>query len=132
MASLAPQSVPLAAIAQLATRMETPAQRAIFTLLKPVKAVVDGDEVELSGIEMRALDTADLPLLDQFHGQPIALAQNIVATLCDLTIDQVQQLDLEDFTMLASDALFEVEQVSIELGLRPDFFLSPPAVGEDA
>lgn len=132
MASLAPETVPLASTAQLAEQSESPPQRAFFSLLKPVTAVVDGSEIELSGIEMRALDTGDLLLLDQFHGQPIALAQNIVAALCDLTVEHVRQLDLEDFTMLASDALFQVEQVSIELGLRADFFVTPLAVGEVA
>lgn len=132
MASLAPQTVPLAAVAQLAPTPENSDERASFFLLKPIKYVVDGVEIDLSGIEMRALETADLPLLDQFHGQPIALAQNIVAALCDLTVEHVRQLDLEDFTMLASDALFQVEQVSIELGLRADFFVSPLAIGEVA
>lgn len=48
-----------------------------------------------------------------------------MAALCDLTIEQVCQLDLEDFTMLASDALFQVEQLSVELSLAHDLFLKP-------
>lgn len=101
------------------------AQPAIFTLLKPFKAVIDGTEVDISGIEMRELGTADLTLLDQFRGQPVALAQNVVAALCDMTVDQVRELDLEDFTMLASDVLWQIEQITEDLGLRADLFLEP-------
>jgi hypothetical protein len=99
--------------------------RAIFTLLKPVSIVQDGATIEVQGVEMRALDTADLPLLDKFRDQPIALAENVIAALCDLAVDQVRQLDLEDFTMLASDALFQVEEAGVAMGLPPGFFLGP-------
>ena len=73
---------------------------------------------------MRAIDTPDLPLLDQFQGSPIALAHNVVAALCDIEIDQVRQLALEDFTRLAGEALWQIEQASIAMGLAADFFLS--------
>lgn len=98
---------------------------AIFELATPLKLIVDGTETDIHGIEMRELVAADLPLLDQFRGQPIALARNVVAALCDLTLDQVRQLDLDDFTMLANDALWQIEQVSESMGLAANFFLQP-------
>jgi len=85
---------------------------------------IDGVEREIHGVEMRAIDTPDLPLLDQFQGSPIALAHNVVAALCDIEIDQVRQLALEDFTRLAGEALWQIEQASIAMGLAADFFLS--------
>lgn len=75
---------------------------------------------------MRALDSSDLPLLDQFRGQPIALLQGVVAALCDLEFDQVRQMDFADFTMLASDAVFQIEQFSMAVGLAADFFIQSP------
>jgi hypothetical protein len=110
--------------------LDMASQRAIFTLLAPIKAMVGGEETEVHGLDMRAFDAADLPLLDQYRGQPIALAQNLVAALCDIAIDQVRQLDLEDFAMLASDALWQVDQVAIAMGLPAGFFLQAPAAGE--
>ncbi|MCX7283658.1 MAG: hypothetical protein NTX28_06370 [Novosphingobium sp.] len=81
--------------------------------------------VEIHGLDMRAFAAPDLPLLDRFHGQPIALAQNLIATLCDVPIECVHDLELEDFTMLAADALFQVEQVSLAMGLPAHFFAQP-------
>lgn len=78
---------------------------------------------------MRALDTPDLDLLDRFRGQPIALLQNAVAILCGVAVEQVQGMPLADFTMLASDALWQIEQASTAIGLPPRYFLLPP-VGE--
>lgn len=107
-------------------------ERAIFTLLKPIKEPFNGSEIDIHGIEMRALDTPDLPLLDRYQGQPIALAQNVLAALCNVTVEQVRQLDLEDFAMLASDALFQVEHLSRGMGLRADFFIQPRSETEKA
>ena len=42
----------------------------------------------------------------------------------------VRQLDLEDFAMLASDALWQIDQVAIALGLPAGFFLQVPAAAE--
>ncbi|WP_454887850.1 hypothetical protein [Sphingomonas oryzagri] len=81
---------------------------------------------------MRAIDTPDLPLLDQHHGKPIALAHGIIAALCDLTLEQVEQLAIDDFIMLASDALWQVSRLSIDMGLSHDFFFRAQAEGEDA
>ena len=103
-----------------------PSGPAIFELLEPLKLIVDGAEVSLDGIEMREMRAADLELLDRFRGQPIALARNVVAALCDLTVEQVCQLHLDDFAMLASDALWQVEQLSEGMGLAGDFFLQQP------
>jgi len=97
-------------------------ERAIFTLLKPFTATIEGAEHDISNVEMRGLAMPDLPLLDQFRGQPIALAQNLIAALCDLTLNQVQQLDVEDFTLLASDALWQVQQFSLAMGLPAGIF----------
>lgn len=108
------------------------AEQAIFALSTPLKFVVDGVETDIHGLGMRGLDTPDLPLLDQFHGQPVALAQNMVAALCDITLEQVRQLDIDDFTMLASDAIWQIEQASSALGLPPRFFLQPPGEDDDA
>ncbi|WP_288804175.1 hypothetical protein [uncultured Novosphingobium sp.] len=73
-----------------------------------------------------------MPLLDAHQGQPVALAQNVVAALCGITVHQVQQLDIDDLSMLASDAMWQVEQVCIQMGLPPHFFLLPRAAGEEA
>ena len=109
-----------------------PAEPALFTLEHPIKATVDGIEVELAGFDMRALAAADLPLLDRHHGQPIALAQNLIAALCDLALDQVRQLHLEDFAMLAGEVMFQVEQLSTAMGLAPDFFVRSTSGGGEA
>lgn len=103
-----------------------PETRSVFTLVAPIRVTRDGVEVELHGFDMRPLGMPDLPLLDQFQGQPIALAQNVVAALCDLTVDQVRQLCLEDFTMLASDALWQVTQLCADLGLPDNVFFYRP------
>lgn len=116
---------PRAAAGQPHAPQAAPVERALFDLAKPLMRSVNGAQVAIHGIGMRALDTPDLPLLDRFHGQPIALVQNIVAALCDITMEQVRQLDIADFTMLASDAVFQVEQLSTAMGLPPRFFLAP-------
>jgi len=100
-----------------------PPDQALFTLLTPITAIVEGAEIEISGFGMRAIGAPDLPLLDQHRGQVVALAQNVIAALCDLTLDQVRQLHIEDFAMLASEALFQVEQISAAMGLPAGFFL---------
>ena len=106
------------------------AEPAVFTLASPIKASFEGMEIELYGFDMRALAQEDCELLDRFRGQPIALAQNLIAALCDLTIDQVRQLGLEDFAMLAGEVIFQVEQLSTAMGLAPDlFWQSAPALG---
>ena len=100
-------------------------ENAAFTLSAPIKIMIDGQAVEIHGFDMRALTKSDLPMLDRFHGQPIALAQNLVATLCDIPLESVSELELEDFTMLAADAFFQVEQVSQAMGLPAHFFAQP-------
>ena len=87
---------------------------------------LNGVETDIQRVEMRALDSSDLPLLDQFRGHPIALLQGVLAALCELELDQVRQMDFADFTMLASDALFQIEQFSMDVGLPTDFFIQPP------
>lgn len=104
---------------------------AIFTFSKPLKMLVNGVSAELNGVGMRAFEARDLPLLDQFHGKPIALAQNVVAALCSMSIEEVQALDPEDFTPLAEDALWQVSQVAIGMGLPPQHFTSREARSED-
>ncbi len=96
--------------------------RAFFSFVKPIRIIQAGAEIELHGLDMRPLDTTDLPLLDQFQGQPIALMQHVVAVMCDITLDEVQQLCMEDFTMLAGEAAWHVSQFASELGLQSDFF----------
>lgn len=98
-------------------------ERAIFTLSAPVRVAVNGVEADISEVGMRAFDTPDLPLLDQFRGQPMALALNLVARLCGLPVDQVSAMALNDFTMLASDAIWSLSQLCGELGLPHDFFV---------
>lgn len=115
----------------LSTARADCSEPAIFTLLKPIKLALKGEDVDVHGVEMRTLVTADLALLDQFQGQPVALAQNVIAALCGITVEQVCQLETEDFTMLASDALWQIEQVGISMGLPERFFLAPRAVGDD-
>lgn len=126
---MATAPLPLIAAAALpSTIIAEGVERAVFVLLSPFKDTVDGEERDICNVEMREIGTADLPLLDRYRGQPIALAQNLIAALCDLTVEQVQQFDLDDFTMLSSDALFQVEQIADDMGLPPTFFLDPPAL----
>lgn len=82
----------------------------------------DGAQVEIHGLDMRPLDTTDLPLLDQFQGQPIALMTHVVAAMCDIAVDEVQQLCMEDFTMLAGEAAWHVSHFAHQLALHSDFF----------
>ncbi len=102
-----------------------PVQRALFTLSKPIQLLIDDRECEVHGIDMRALDISDLGLLDQYQGQPIALIQNVVARLCDITIEQVQQLDVEDFAMLADDAIWQLAEACKAIGLPLNLFAHP-------
>lgn len=96
---------------------------AVFELSKPITIIVDGVPHEVAGLGMRQLGLSDLLLLDQHLGQPIALAKALVGSLCDLGVESVCQLSLDDFAMLAADALFQVEQFSQEMGLPERFFL---------
>lgn len=132
MASASTPPVADPVIGSPATAPDGEAERAIFTLLKPLKAPLNGSDTDIRDIGMRAIAATDLPLLDQFFGRPIALAQNVVAVLCDLTIEQVHQLDIDDFLMLASDALWQVTKLSIDLGLPPHFFLQTVIEGDEA
>lgn len=100
-------------------------ERAKFTFSRPINTLLNGSEIELHGVDMRALETIDLPLLDTFQGQPVALALNVIAALCDLSVNEVRQLSPEDFGLLASDVLWQVEQTSVGMGLTADFFLKP-------
>lgn len=119
-----PPSLPADISGQSNGELEATA-KAVFTLLQPITILVDGQEVEIAGLDMRGLAPGDLPLLDRYCGQPIALAHNVIAALCELTIDQAEQLCLEDFSMLAAEALFQVERISIGMGLPADFFVQP-------
>ncbi|MGC4252098.1 MAG: hypothetical protein QM605_11755 [Sphingobium sp.] len=94
---------------------EDTVERSVFTFSKPLKMHVNGVETEIDGIGMRAFGTRDLPLLDRFRGQSIALAQNVVAARCDLSIEQVESLALDDFTPMADDALWQISQVARDM-----------------
>jgi len=102
--------------------------KALFKLLKPITT---GSESEDQLIWMRAIHAADLAILDAFKGQPIALAQHMVAALCDLTIEQVQLLSIEDFTVLAGEVIFLVKQVIKDLGMSPPAFLESDPADEE-
>ena len=106
----------------------SPSESPIFTFSKPLKMLLNSTEVELHGVGMREFGQCDLPLLDRHHGQPVALAQNVVAALCDLTLDQVRALELDDFTMLADEALWQVSLIAEQMGLPADHFVRPPFV----
>lgn len=84
--------------------------------------MLNGSKIDIHGVEMRAIDTPDLPLLDQFQGRVIALTHNVVAALCDIEIDQVRQLALEDFTMLAGEVLWQIEQAALPWDCRSTSF----------
>ncbi|WP_374410615.1 hypothetical protein [Novosphingobium colocasiae] len=88
-----------------------PAEKAIFTLSEPIKDILDGKEVDIHGMEMRALDERERPLLDRYPPHSFVLAQHLIAALCDITLDQVLQLQLEDFVMLAEDAIWQANQL---------------------
>lgn len=120
-----PPSPPIANLQQVAH----PSDPAIFELSKPVKVICEGAEVEVDGLDMRPLQTFDLPLLDLHRGNAIALAQSLISALCGITAEQVLQLDLEDFAMLSTDGLWQVEQLSVAMGLAPDFFLGRAPAG---
>lgn len=106
--------------------------RALFELEQPLIVSTGGQQIEVNGIGMREFGRDDLPLLDRFIGQPVELARNVIAALCDLTVDQVCQLSLDDFTMLASDALYQVERVSLAMGLPRCHFLQPQPESQPA
>ncbi len=99
--------------------------RSLFHLSKPFKRSLNGVLETIDNVQMRAFQGADLQMLDRFRGQPIALAQNVIARLSGLSVAEVQSLAREDFTPLADDVLWEVSEVCIEIGLPPDFFLHP-------
>lgn len=120
---MATSSAATAPASQFTPLPHSSAEPAVFTLARPISTTIDGTKVELGGFDMRALAMGDCRLLDQFAGQPIALVQNLIAVLCDLTIEQVHLLDLEDFAMLAGEVMFQVEQLSTGMGLPSDFFV---------
>ncbi|MEP7221546.1 MAG: hypothetical protein ABI673_02635 [Novosphingobium sp.] len=103
-------------------------ERAVFIMQKPVCVIANGRERETCAVDMRALNVTDLPALDRLRGKPIALAQHLVSILCDIPEVHVPGMCLADFTMLACDALFDVERISLAMGLPGRFFLecSPP------
>ena len=125
MATTSAHSAPSSSSKCLPRASPEQAADAVFTLSAPIKIVSEGQAVEIHGFDMRAFNTSDLPMLDRFHGQPIALAQNLIAALCTVSIECVHELELEDFTMLAADALFQVDQVSQAMGLPAHFFAQP-------
>lgn len=100
-----------------------PLDLALFHLEVPIRLDVDGVQTEIDAVSMRALKVADLPLLDRYKGQPIALAQHLIAALCDLDHATVLQIDLDDFTMLSSDALYQVEMLCADMGLPAQTFI---------
>ena len=102
--------------------------RTPFFLKRPIKAKVGGATFELHGVEMRAFDLIDLPLLDQFNGQPIALVQNLISRMCDVELTHVEQLCLDDLGMLSSEVLFQVDQVCAAMELAPRYYTAAPAV----
>jgi hypothetical protein len=112
------------------SRRADQARSALFCLETPIRMIVDGEESDVHGLEVRELCQDDLGLLDRFHGQPIALIQNLLAALCGITVDHVRQLDLEDFTILSEEVAFQVEKVASAMGFPPRFFFEPRAVGD--
>lgn len=132
MASEPSQSAVCASLAQTDVTPRALAEQAIFVLTTPLKCIVEGVETDIHGLGMRELAPSDRPLLDRFRGQPVALAQNVIAALCELPFEEVVKLDFEDFAMLAEDALFQVEQLSIAVGLPPRFFFQPQVREEAA
>ena len=116
------------------TSNSAPVERALFVLLKPFRHVHEGAEIDIHGVDMRALDVPDLDLLDQFQGKPIALIQHAIARLCDITVEQVQQLDLEDFGMLADEVIWQLREACEGMGLPLHLFAHPvpDEEGDDA
>lgn len=108
-------------------------EKSIFTLSKPFRRLFNGVKIDVSQAEMRALDQTDFPLLDRYRGQPTALAQNVVAALSGMSVEEVQSLILADFAPLAEEALWEVGEVSVRMGFDRDFFTrhSPPTNSQD-
>lgn len=131
---MASSPLPIAAApsGQPAPDQDQGAERAIYRLSGPIKALRYGFEVDLHTLEMREIGALDVPLLDRFQGQPVALAKNMVAALCGVTVDELDQLAPADYAMLAEDALWQVEQFTASMGLPPYFFLQPRSEGETA
>ena len=115
------QSIVSAAIPQSIGSFE----KSFYALSKPLETILNGSPITLDGFDMRPLGKADVHLLDQFRGQPIALAQNIVAALCELPLVDVKRLELDDFIPMAEDALWQIGELCRSMGLPSDIFLQP-------
>jgi hypothetical protein len=100
-------------------------ERALFTLSKPIKVIVDGIEAETCELRMRALAISDLPFLDQFSAKPGTLLVNLVALLSDLSVAEVQTITVSDFIPPAMDAIWQVEHLCIRMGLPHRIFTHP-------
>lgn len=131
---MASSPLPIAAApsGQPAPDQDQGAERAIYRLSSPIKALRIGFEIDLHVLEMREIGAPDMPLLDRYQGQPVALAMNMVAALCGIDVDEIDQLAPADCAMLAEDALWQVEQFTASIGLPPHFFLQPRSEGETA
>lgn len=115
MASLAHPARPADPSAAPAARKD---DLAWFKLAKPV-ALIEGEERKVEMLGMRALTADDIARLDDVRGRPVELAQTVVAILCELTLDQVRQIDLQDFAPMSEDALWQVQHALAAMGLTP-------------
>jgi hypothetical protein len=100
-------------------------ERALFTLSKPIKVMVDGVETETCELRMRALAISDLPFLDQFSGKAGLLLVNLVALLSDVSVAQVLTITNRDFIPAAMDAIWQVEHLCKSMGLPHRIFTHP-------
>lgn len=67
----------------------------------------------------RCMRATDLVLSRQFADEPTLLCKHLVATLNDLTFDEVGTLSPFNFAVLSADALKLVGRMIIDLGLIP-------------
>lgn len=108
-----------------ADRTATQDDLAMFKLSRPVRWWIDGEERETDLIGMRAFETPDLALLDRHRGRPIAMMQHVVAALCGVLPQDIRDLPLCDFLLLAGDIEWQVKDALAKMGLSPKNYFNP-------
>lgn len=118
MASHAPN--PPAPADEAAPKVARYRQPTVWKFGKPARWFVDNQEVTTSVVTMRPLETSDLAIFDRHYGKPVELVQHLVAELCDVPVEYVQELPLRDFLLLAEEAQWLAQMALPRMGLNPD------------
>lgn len=106
---------------------------ALFTLSKPIKFVLSGvhgprREEVITEINFRSITANDLRLMEQFKGQPATLMLHATAAFSGLTVAQVKKIDIDDYAIIARDAMEALAQACRRAGMRPEFFVPKEAL----